>query len=311
MKSKWIIVFVFSLSYIANAQDIASSIPHFLPLVGQNDVAINEDFSMKNNFIKNKSEQAAPWFVERFKVTAGFYGALNNTTVSLDGTNGEVGTAIDFERDLGFSKQSPTYLLGFDWHISKRSKFVINYYNLNRSADYKLKKEINFGDQTFQINADINAYFNTTIYRLSYGYAFLSRPKYEVGLNLGSHIVGASTGISLNNKNGTINVSERFGFTAPLPDIGIWGGWAITDRWALTAEYIYFLLQINEYQGSIKGFDTCLTYRVVPKLDISAGITSYAFNLKMERKFIVGHLEWGNEGVFIKAAYSFGHKKWQ
>lgn len=59
-----------------------------------------------------------------------------------------------------------------------------------------------------------------------FGYSMFSKPKYEAGLLIGTHIVGANSGISLNGTNRGGSVSNNFGFTAPLPDIGIWGGFA-------------------------------------------------------------------------------------
>lgn len=278
---------------------------------------LSYDFE-KNVFVNNevitlkrdKVERDVPWFVERFKIAAGFYEALNNTNISLGNSSGSIGTGVDFESDLGFSKYSPTFLAGIDWRSTSRSKFTLNYYNLHRNANYRLQKLINFGDNTYEIDAKVNSYFNTSIFRFSYGYALISKPDYELGLSIGTHIVGAKAGISLADSNISIKTSDDFGFTAPLPDFGIWGGYAFSNRFAFYGEFNYFALKINDIKGTILGFDGAFTYKVLENLDLSSGLTGFNFKVDAIKDHLNGDFKWGNNGIFFKVSYSFGKNKW-
>ncbi len=75
----------------------------------------------------------APWFVERFKITAGFLSANNNTSIKISNSGG-LGSVIDFEKDLGFNTNVGIFLANFQWRSSRRSRFDFSYYQLNRSA---------------------------------------------------------------------------------------------------------------------------------------------------------------------------------
>lgn len=312
MKNKLIIVLSCGLSYFASAQDLTPPVNNSLEVVAQKDLALN-DAAITNDFDyarKNRTERDVPWFVDRFKVSAGFYEALNNTNIQLGSTTKSIGTDVDFENDLGLSKYSPTFLVGLEWRSTSRSKFVLNYYNLRRSSDYKLKKEIEFGDNTYAVDAKVHAFFNTAIYRFSYGYAILSKPSYELGLSIGTHVVGAKAGIELENGNISVASSDDFGFTAPLPDFGLWGGYAFSERFSFTGELNYFALKINDVKGSIIGFDAAFSYRVLPRFDIATGLTGFNFKVEAEKKRLMGDFRWGNNGIFLKASYSFGNNKW-
>src|SRR4051794_19988860 len=52
----------------------------------------------------------APWFVERFKIFAGVLFPLSNTSIEVSSHNGDVGTDIDFEDDLGLKRNTETFL---------------------------------------------------------------------------------------------------------------------------------------------------------------------------------------------------------
>src|SRR5258705_4209891 len=177
-------------------------------------------YSQTKDALQTKDSLIAPWWVEKFKLTAGLFVPINNTKVQV-GVNGAAnGTEIDFQKDLGFDAAQVTFLANFQWRISRRSRISLAYYDMNRTATHKLQRDITFKDQTYQINNPVETYFNTAIYQFSYGYAIIEKPTYEVGVMIGAHTVGAKAGISLNGATaGTEN--SNFGFTAPLPDLGV------------------------------------------------------------------------------------------
>lgn len=272
--------------------------------------SLSKHYEVNNsvNAIINKRD--VPWYVNRFKIGIGFYQALNNTNIQLGSSSGSVGTEIDFEDDLGFTKRSPTFLSSLEWRINSRSKIVLNYYNLRRDAFYRLEETIEFGDETYEVDAKVNSYFNTVINRFAYGYALLSRPNYELGLSFGAHIVGAKAGIKLDNTNLSIINQENFGFTAPLPDFGIWGNYAISNRFYVNGEFNYFALKVNQIKGSIIGFEIAASYLLLRNLELSTGLSGFNFKVEMEKRLINGDFRWGNNGLFLKAMYSFGKKNW-
>jgi len=196
-------------------------------------------------------KKIAPWFVERFKLTAGFFLPVNNTSIQVGLTGKAAGTEIDFQKDLGYTQAVGTFLAGVQWRISRRSRINFSYYDINRSANHTLDKTIYFKDDTFKLNTSVHTFFNTAIYQLSYGYAILSKPKYEAGILIGTHLVGGKVGIDVNGPNAGVSKASNFGFTAPLPDLGIWGGYAFTPRLAANADIDYLSLTVGDISGSI------------------------------------------------------------
>jgi hypothetical protein len=254
-------------------------------------------------------KKIAPWFVERFKLSAGFLYLVNKTNIQV-GINGTDGTDIDLEKDLGFDKEIGTFLANFQWRISSRSRITLNYYNIKRSSDHTLSKDLTFEDNTYQANASVNTFFNTAIYQFSYGYAILSKPTYEAGLLIGTHIIGAKTGISLNGATTGLATNNNFGFTAPLPDLGIWGGFEFSRRLALNADISYFALTANSNTGRLLAFNLTFTYKLVDQLDLSLGYSGLDFKVNAIKKNVTGNFKWGYNGPALAVNFSFGKKSW-
>jgi hypothetical protein len=252
----------------------------------------------------------APWWVEKFRIGAGFFVPVNNTKIQVGANGAADGTEIDFQKDLGFGASVATFLANFQWRISRRSRVSLAYFNMDRSATHTLQKDINFNDQTYPVNASVNSYFNTAIYQFSYGYAIIEKPTYEVGVMIGGHTVGAKSGIALNGSSTGISTNSNFGFTAPLPDLGVWGGYAFSNRFALNLDFDYLSLTIDKINGRIIAYNMVFSYKLFRQLDISLAYTGLNFNVKTTKNDITGDFKWSYNGPALGVSFSFGKKSW-
>jgi hypothetical protein len=282
----------------------------YILLVGLQTLIIGLFAQKSSDSIANSGLAKAPWFVERFKVGVGFFGPANNTVIRLGGSNGSPGTSIDFENDLGFNTTVSTFAANVEWRSSRRSKFSLDYYQLNRSSSKTLQKQINFGDDVYNINATVSSFFNNSVFRFSWGYALLSKPKAELGLQMGIHTMQTSMGIGLAAGGVGVSASEDFGFTAPLPNLGVWGGYALSNRFAFKGEFSYLSLNTGNVNGKIVSYQAALTYRLLPKFDVIVGYSGFNFEIDAKTEKRAAGITWGYNGPSVTLNYSFGKKRW-
>jgi hypothetical protein len=255
------------------------------------------------------ARKVAPWYVERFKLDVSFFLPVNNTHIQVGITGGAPGTPIDFQKDLGITKDIATFLASFQWRISSRSRLNLAYYDIRMNSNHVLQKEIEFKGETYPIYSPVYSFFNTAIYQFSYGYALVSKPKYELGLMIGTHILINNVGLSINGNNGG-TASQTFAFNAPLPDLGIWGGYVFNNRLAANLNVDYLSLTIGDNSGTIFAYNIFLLYRLVAQLDLSIGFSGLNFKVVDTRKDFTGTLQWGYNGPSLGLAFSFGKKPW-
>ncbi len=251
-----------------------------------------------------------PWFVERFKISAGAFYVVNNTNVRLE-LKDAMGTDMQLEKDLGMSREVTTFLANIQWQISRRSHLGLNYYNIHRNASHVLQKDIIVEDNVYPVNSSVTSFFNTAIYQFSYGYSIFSKPTFEAGLLIGAHLLHTNTGISLDGTNTGVDVQNNFGFTAPLPDLGIWGSWALNKRFAINSNISYFALTLNNKSGRLLAYTLNLTYKLVKQLDLTLGYTGLDFKVDVIRPDVSGFFKWGYNGPLLMANFSFGKKSWR
>lgn len=257
-----------------------------------------------------QSERYAPWFVERFKVSASFFAPSNNTDVKLSNTE-FLGSEVNLEDDLGFRDHINTFKADVQWRASSRSRFDFSYYRLHRSAIHQLEKTIQFGENTYNVNGTTDGYFNSDIFRLSYGYAIFQGAKYEAGLMAGVHVLKMDMGLELTSAGANLDVKDTYDVTAPLPNVGIWGGYAFSPRWAVNGDLSYMSLSIDDINGSIVTGGVNVSYRIGAGFSASAGYMGLNVNFDGERDGMLGDVDWAFHGPVVSVSYGFGGKRWK
>lgn len=268
-------------------------------------------YAQTNDSVPVKKKPALPWWVERFSVSAGFFVPVSNTELEVGSEDGRFGTKVDLEDDLGFSKTSSSFVGNLQWRASRRSRFDLNYFQLNRKATNTLAKDIEFKDTTFHANSTVDAFSNTTILQFAYGYSFFLNPRFEAGVQIGAHIVGSKAGMTLTTANiGSGSRENNIDVTAPLPDIGIWGGYGIGKKWVLNGAFNYLSLTVDNVKGQILSYNAGITYVTQKKLSASLIWTGLYFNVDLTKDHYKTYFKWGYNGPALTINYAFGKNNW-
>lgn len=254
-------------------------------------------------------DRKAPWFVERLKVTGGYFLPFQSTGVQVSESE-FLGTEVNLEDDLGFNDHIHSFNAGLQWRASARSRFDFSYNRLHRSATHQLQKTIRFGENVYQVNAETDAYFNADIFRLTYGYAILQGPRYEAGLMAGVHVIRTDMGIALTSKEQGVDVKDDYDVTAPLPNVGIWGGYAITPRLAVNGDVSYMSLTVDDVHGDILTGNIQLTYNIAKGFSAALGYSGTRVQMDGERNGLLGDVDWRYHGPSLSVSYAFGNKRW-
>ncbi|KAF2508660.1 hypothetical protein EYY60_16170 [Flavobacterium zhairuonense] len=291
-----IIVAAFWLSAQAQTQTAAGISPETALSAAQNSSEGFQDYDAED----------LPWHARRFKISAGAFFPVNNTQVEVGSNNGNFGNLIDFEKDLGFRKNTQSFAASFEWRISRRSRLGSEYFYLKRSSRKTLQKDIEFGDHTYPVDAAVSAFFDNQIIRIYYGYAFVSKPTYEVGAIVGAHVMLIDVGMRLEGQTQGLEYHDDFGVTAPLPDIGVWGEFVLGKKVGLYANFNYLAVKINDIDGRLLSYNLSVLYNVYKNFSLTAGYTGLNIRVDAEKQRLNGFFKWGYNGPSIAAAYSFG-----
>lgn len=191
---------------------------------------------------------------QRFRIEAGAFASFFNTNLRLGSETLGIGTEIDLEEDLGFDTRKFDFRAGGYVRLGRRHRISYGYFSLSRSSNAVLDEEIEFGDEIFPVDAEVDADFRTQFALLGYAFSFLAREKVEVGIGLGLAAMFTKTGIATVGSVGEEEIDareERTSTTLPVATLGLDVGWAPLSRLLVSGRVGGLYVSISTITASV------------------------------------------------------------
>jgi len=234
---------------------------------------------------------------DRFSLSLGVFITDRNTETRFDSALGD-GTDTDFETDLGLDASDSVFRVDGYFRFSERHRVDFSVFDLSRNASKQIEKDIQWGDELYNIDTIIDSKVDLAIYKLAYTYSLLQSDTGYLGATIGIHVADASMGLAEQNL-GQAEVGE---LTAPLPVIGLRGEYSLSDRWTFRASGEFFFLEYDNIDGSLVDLYAGFDYSVLDNLSLGIGFNSVSVDVDATKNAFAGALDWQYSGalVFLK-----------
>ena len=218
-------------------------------------------------------------------IIGGFFANLE-TTVRVDGSDGVLGTEISFERHLGLDDTKTRPVAQAYWRFREHHRLNFMYLNLDRSGDSVSSVDIRFGDQIFQANLPIQAYFDVEIYNLGYSYSILFDEKKDWSVGFALSFQDLGVGLQGTVVGQPLEISESDSVLAPLPTFTTRFSYALTPEWILDAGAGYFTIGADIGEGRLDGtivnVSVGLRWKPIERLSLSLVYKVYDVDVDVE-----------------------------
>lgn len=240
-----------------------------------------------------------PALTDRFYIGAGVFFPKTATSAQLTSRTG-VGASVEFEDSLGM-RSSDTVPAGFArMRFGERWRVEAEYFQLNRSGERVIDRDIQWGENVYPVNASVRSKFDFSDLRVSAGYAFFRTPDKELGAGFGLHVAAYDVGLSANAIG-----EEQQDVTAPLPVLSLYGQFALTERWAVSARLDRFSLSYENYDGSLTALGVDLVYQPFRHVGFGLGYRSLFIALEAEKSGRTLKVDQSFQGPLVYMNVSF------
>jgi hypothetical protein len=247
-----------------------------------------------------RAEAAEEKLPDTFSLRLGGYGIRNaDTVMRLDANNAPVGTYVDFHDTLGGERKAAVARLDGLYRFNERHGLGFSWYRIKLTGSRVLDKDIQWGDQTFPVNSQIDSELKFDVTKVNYQYSVFHNEEAELGASFGLHVMGVSANI-----NG-INRSQGQSVTAPLPVWGLYAKYKFTPRFSAYYEYQIFNINYQDkVSGGLQDFLFGLEYRLFRNFALGAAYNRFALHMKGKGDVTTVYLDtnW-NGGMLYGAAY--------
>jgi hypothetical protein len=243
-----------------------------------------------------------------FVFSLGTYVVNADTTVQLDGKTQGTGTKVDWDRTFG-AGSSTRFRVDAQWRFAERHKLRALWFSTSRSNSRTIDEEIEWGDETFPVDAKVKGDISYDIYQLAYEYAFWRRDTYEISGSIGAYYAqfDASLSATIDNPGGTTDLEIRSDGSVdlPLPVIGLRGQWVLPYDLSLDVSGQFFSLSIDEYDGNLQDYRLTLTWQPKAWLGVGIGYDWFEANGSVDKDDFKGDLDWRFNGPMVYYSASF------
>jgi hypothetical protein len=210
----------------------------------------------------------------------GFLTGLD-TKIRLDSPTGGEGTTVSLEDDLGFSSSEsvPRFELGVI--LGKRHEISGGYYKTDRSSTTTLQRDIEWGDETFPINIEVGAFYDTEFVDLAYTYWFYSSETTSLGITGGLVYASVGTGLGIAALGQGVGVSEDVNTDIPVPQLGFSVNTYLGKRFVFTGELGYIAFNLEDWEGDVSTARVGIEHRTWKNFGfgLGYGYTDYDIDL--------------------------------
>ena len=200
------------------------------------------------------------------------------------------GGVLNFEDDLDLGDRQTIPSLDFEWQIAKRHRLAARWQDLSRNSNAQALTDIEWGDETIPIDADITLAFNTMQVFVDYTFYPWVKERWAAGFGLGLRWMDVGTTLTWVLDTGQVEEgSQDLDVSAPLPYLNFEYRRLLSEHWRMIVLVGWLDITIGDvgggqYIGKI-GFE----YLLGKRWAVGGGVNYAAIDVDAEN--IQGDLE--------------------
>lgn len=237
----------------------------------------------------------------RFSFSVGAFLTDRDTRTRLNSDEGDEGTRVDFEEDLGLDGSGSVFRVDGYFRFNDRHRLDFSTFDFSRSASRVIDRDIEWQGTVFPIETTVESDSDLEIYKLAYTYSLIRREKAYLGLTGGLYVADIGARLSAEN------IAARVGgdVTAPLPVVGFRGEYPLGEKWTFRMSAEFFFLEYEDFDGSLVDLYASIDYQLFDRVAIGAGLNSVELDIAVDKARFDGDLDWRYDGGLLFLKFDF------
>ncbi len=188
---------------------------------------------------------------DKFNFKAELSAVGMKTSVGLFSVELDQGATLNFEDDLDLGNRETIPSLDFEWQIGKRHRLAGRWQALNRDSNAQALTNIEWGDETIPINADITLAFDLSQFFIDYTYYPWVKERWAFGFGIGLRWMDITSTLAWTLDTGQVEEGrQNADVTAPLPYLYFEYRRLLTENWRMILGAGWLELTIGDISGS-------------------------------------------------------------
>ena len=247
-----------------------------------------------------------PYLSDTFFIDVGIFFPDRILDLSVDGSLGEDHELIEISGETRFGGSDGTFALEFGWHFGEKWRLVGQYFESSDSSSWILEEEIEWGDDVFQIGTSATVGNDFMLVRTFLGRDFSANEKHDFGVGVGIHWLdmgGSIQGTILVDGEEIASGKKSVRVSSPLPNIGVWYTYSISDRWAIKGRADWLSASIDPYDGTMTNLGLGVNFQATRNFGIGLSYIDFDLDVKIDDTHWHGEAVTSYEGAYAYLSF--------
>ena len=253
-----------------------------------------------------ESSDMHPYLADTFFLDVGAFFADRKFSLSVDGSAGGENPIIDFTEEFRLKESDETFAIDFGWRFGEKWRLVGQYFESSGGSAWILDEDIEWGDVVFLegTNASVGSEFK--LIRAFVGRDLSKSEKHEFGAGVGIHWleIGAFIeGTLLVEGGGMATGFESVTTQGPVPNIGVWYKYSISENWALRGRLDWLSASIGKYDGQLTNASFGVNYQVARNFGIGLNYHNFKLDVTVDESDWRGRVITSYDGLYVYLSF--------
>lgn len=217
-------------------------------------------------------------FRYKYYASIGGFFPFTSTSIQLNPEDKGFGTIISLEDMFNIDENPSLINAGAYARISKHSSFNANYFYLSRNGHVgETDREIQIGDTSISVGAELNIASKVSYFGLTYNYLFIAKPDWHAGLNFGVRAIHFDLDLDYKALSKTGSYSSEITIPIVLYGLNV-QGYMLPS---LKGSYVFemFRLSVNGISGLVYESRLSLEYYLLENLGLGFSYNNILYNI--------------------------------
>ena len=241
-----------------------------------------------------------PLLESRWTVNVGAFFPDQNFQLKANGAL--PGDEVDFDERVGVSNSETTPVLTARWRFGEKWSLWGQAWRTENSGKAELVEDVEWQDLVFAAGTNVAGGIDTSVVRIFAGRTMLSGPRHELGIGLGLHwfeIEAYLQGDVLTSEGDLSFARSSADAALPLPNIGGWYHFALTDRWLFEVQLDWLSASVGDYSGSLLNGAIGVQWQLMKNVGVSLKYQGFQLNGDITKNSWRGGAELENRGALL------------
>ena len=253
-----------------------------------------------------ESSDMHPYLTDTFFLDVGAFFPDRKLSLSVNGSIGGDNPIIDFGEEFRLKESDETFAIDFGWRLKEKWRLVGQYFESSGGSTWILDEDIEWGDVVFLEGTNASVGNDFKLFRAFVGRDFSKSERHEFGVGAGIHLLefGAFIeGTILVEGGGMATGFESVTTQGPVPNIGGWYKYSISENWALRGRLDWLSANIGKYDGQLTNVSFGVNYQVARYFGIGLNYHDFELDVTVDESDWRGRVITSYEGLYLYLSF--------